>query len=499
MPSLRYRQHWLTGRGACLRVADFVPDTPPLRHWAETFPWAALIAAVDRSCAQRFPTPTAQGRPPVSTRVVLALEVLQHELACADAPLCRRLRTDLAVMDAWGLTQVQVDGAQAHVVRPEMRTHFRSRLDAPRLEELLAIQAASALAAGPVRPAHVVGEPLPSAPGSPRVHDAAPLETAPTQASSSARPSPPRAPSRAPRCRPKCRPSGRPARRGARQGRGRGQVCVTRVRQPGTPWLALGPPVLARPADQPGRLDTRLTAALAAQQRSAHPARRRPQGKAVSHGTLVTADDPTMAPIGPGQRRGPAPFGRTPGRLAAPAAGVILAWPWPGGPPRDPRYVAPLVDHVAQAIARVRTRPPLAIHARAGDLALHDASWREAWPERGLLPVGRPKPGAPWPLSPAPEDVPRRLSGAGVQALRPPTQVALAYACGASRPAVDRLRASLRGRGAGRLTDKGHRRRHRAHGDGGHGAQRGTRGPPPRVSSRDAGTPVPPTAALEVP
>ena len=69
MPILRYLQHWLTGRGPCLQVADFVPDTHPLRQWAETFPWAALVAAVDRSFAQRFPKPTTRGRPPVSTRV----------------------------------------------------------------------------------------------------------------------------------------------------------------------------------------------------------------------------------------------------------------------------------------------------------------------------------------------------------------------------------------------------------------------------------------------
>jgi hypothetical protein len=42
MPILRCLQHWLTGRGPCLQVADFVPETHPLRQWAETFPWAAL-------------------------------------------------------------------------------------------------------------------------------------------------------------------------------------------------------------------------------------------------------------------------------------------------------------------------------------------------------------------------------------------------------------------------------------------------------------------------
>ena len=98
MPLLRYLQHWLTGRGPCLQVADFVPETHPIRQWAETFPWAALVAAVDRSFAQRFPKPTTRGRPPVSTRVLLALEFLKHELACSDEQICSRLRTDLAVM-----------------------------------------------------------------------------------------------------------------------------------------------------------------------------------------------------------------------------------------------------------------------------------------------------------------------------------------------------------------------------------------------------------------
>jgi hypothetical protein len=74
MPLLRYLQHWLTGRGPCLQVADFVPDTRPLRQWTDTFPWAALVAAIDRSFAQRFPKPTTRGRSPVSTRVLMALE-----------------------------------------------------------------------------------------------------------------------------------------------------------------------------------------------------------------------------------------------------------------------------------------------------------------------------------------------------------------------------------------------------------------------------------------
>ena len=62
---LRFLQQWLTGRGPCLQVADGVPETHPLRQWADPLPWAALVAAVDRSFVQRFPQPTTRGRPPV--------------------------------------------------------------------------------------------------------------------------------------------------------------------------------------------------------------------------------------------------------------------------------------------------------------------------------------------------------------------------------------------------------------------------------------------------
>ena len=99
MQLFRSLQHWLTGRGPCVQVAAFVPDTHPLRQWADTFPWAALVAAVDRSFAQRFPTPTTRGRPSVSTRMLLALELVKQELACSDEQICSRVRTDLAVMD----------------------------------------------------------------------------------------------------------------------------------------------------------------------------------------------------------------------------------------------------------------------------------------------------------------------------------------------------------------------------------------------------------------
>ena len=184
MPLLRYLQHWLTGRGPCLQVADFVPETHPLRQWADTFPWAALVAAVDRRFAQRVPNPTRRGRPPVSTRVLLVLELLKHELSCSDEQICSRLRTDVAVMYACGIREVQIDGSQEHFVLPEVLAQFRSRLDEPLMEELLAIQAATAMEAGLVSPAHLVVDTFPSEQGSQRVNDAATLYKAKKNSSS---------------------------------------------------------------------------------------------------------------------------------------------------------------------------------------------------------------------------------------------------------------------------------------------------------------------------
>jgi hypothetical protein len=198
MRLLRHLQHWLTGTGRPLRVADFVPESHPVRQWADTFPWAALVAAVDRSVAQRFPLPSACGRPPVATRVLLALELLKHELHCSDEQICSQLRTDLAVMSACGIAEVQVNRAQAHFVLPELLSYFRSRLDEGRLQELLALQAAAAIEEGAVSPAHLVVDTFPSEQGSQRVNDAATLYKAKKKSSRSLRrlrrSVPPRAP-----------------------------------------------------------------------------------------------------------------------------------------------------------------------------------------------------------------------------------------------------------------------------------------------------------------
>jgi hypothetical protein len=58
-------------------------------------------------------------------------------------------------------------------VLPEGLAHLRRRLDAPLMEELRAIQAATAMADGLVSPAHLVADTFPREQGSQRVNGAA--------------------------------------------------------------------------------------------------------------------------------------------------------------------------------------------------------------------------------------------------------------------------------------------------------------------------------------
>ncbi len=117
--------------------------------------------------------------------MLVALEGLKPAWACADAQIGRRVRTDLAVMNACGSQAVQVDGSQEPFVLPAGRAHVRRRLEAPLLAERLAMQAAPAMADALVRPAHLVVDIWPRAQGSPRVQDAATLSKAPKQCVSS--------------------------------------------------------------------------------------------------------------------------------------------------------------------------------------------------------------------------------------------------------------------------------------------------------------------------
>lgn len=175
MGIVRHLQHWLGGKGPRICVSDFVPKDHSLRLWADTFPWDRMVEAVDASIARRFPKETTQGRPPVETRMLLALELLKAELNCSDEQICSRLRTDFAVMYACGIEQVQADPKQGHFILPEVLSQFRSRLDEPLMEELVQIQAAAAMDQGLVSPKHLVVDTFASEQGSQRVTDATTL------------------------------------------------------------------------------------------------------------------------------------------------------------------------------------------------------------------------------------------------------------------------------------------------------------------------------------
>jgi hypothetical protein len=175
MRFVRYLPHWLSGTGARLYVTDFVPESHPIRQWADTFPWAALVSAMEQNFAQRFPKISQRGRRPVPVRVLLALELLKHELGASDEEICHRWRTDFAVMYACGLREYQVNPSQAHFVLPETLCEFRGRIDEALMDELLAIQAAAAMEEGLVSPAPLVIDTFPCAQGSQRVTDATTL------------------------------------------------------------------------------------------------------------------------------------------------------------------------------------------------------------------------------------------------------------------------------------------------------------------------------------
>jgi Transposase domain (DUF772) len=175
MRFVRYLQHWLSGTGTRLQVMDFVPVMHPIRQWADAFPWAALVSAIEQSFERRFPKKSPRGRRPVPIRVLCALELLKHEWGASDEDICHRLRTDCAVMYACGLRDYQVNPSQAHFVLPETLCEFRSRIDEALIEELIAIQAAAAMEEGLVSPAHLLIDTFPSEQGSQRVTDATTL------------------------------------------------------------------------------------------------------------------------------------------------------------------------------------------------------------------------------------------------------------------------------------------------------------------------------------
>src|SRR5215510_11701143 len=205
----RYLQYWLSGTGAPLHVADFVPKTHPIRQWADTFPWAALVSAIEQSFDTRFPKQSPRGRRPMPIRVLFALALLKHELGASDEAICHRCRTDFAVMYACGLREYQINPAQAHFVLPETLCEFRGRIDEALMDELLAIQAAAAMEEGLVSPAHLVIDTFPCEQGSQRVTDATTLYKAQKKASNSSRTSRSSAVAGRPSSKTKPKPSGR--------------------------------------------------------------------------------------------------------------------------------------------------------------------------------------------------------------------------------------------------------------------------------------------------
>ena len=120
MGLVRYLQHWLSGIGPALQVTDFVPQSDPIRQWADTFPWDALVHAMEQRFAKRFPKTSTRGRRPVPIRVLLALEVLKHELgAKTRIGTGRRPRVDvfgkrLAKLCSMALTRASHGKVSAH-------------------------------------------------------------------------------------------------------------------------------------------------------------------------------------------------------------------------------------------------------------------------------------------------------------------------------------------------------------------------------------------------
>jgi hypothetical protein len=254
-----------------------------------------------------------------------------------------------------------------------------------------------------------------------------------------------------------------------RQCRGQGKVLVKLVRQSEKQLLELGQPIgkLAQSVQQclqeashlrettRERLASQLRVAMTAHQQISKQSHRLTQGKRLTQCKIVNAYDPTIAPICKGKSNCPTQFGRKPGIISGPAEGFVFAVQLPVGNPSDASYVVPLVDKVEQAIARVTSRPKLAIHSVAGDMGVNAPKVHHTLHARGILTIGIAKTVEPMNPKPTPEEVLAILNEAGLNRTRTPHQVRLACACGYSRPVVESHIASLLARGAGQLRYKG--------------------------------------------
>jgi hypothetical protein len=125
------------------------------------------------------------------------------------------------------------------------------------------------------------------------------------------------------------------------------------------------------------------------------------------------------------------------------------------GNPSDCSYGLPLLDQVQQAPQRVGVGPTPQIHSVAGDLGINDPLVRQALHERGIVTVGIPNTIEPTPTHPSAQDLLDILHTAGLNRIRTPHQVHVAWACGYSRPVVESHIASLRSRGAGHVRYQG--------------------------------------------
>ena len=93
-------------------------------------------------------------------------------------------------MDACGLREYQAPRSQGHFVLPETLCECRGRIDEALMDDLIAIQAAAAMDAGLVSPAHLVIDTFPCEQGSQRVTDAPTLYKAQKKRSSGLHASP---------------------------------------------------------------------------------------------------------------------------------------------------------------------------------------------------------------------------------------------------------------------------------------------------------------------
>ena len=343
MRFVRHLQHWLSGAGPLLHVTDFVPETDPIRQWADTFPWPLWWAPSSRVSPTSFPKPSPRGRRPVPIRVLLALELLKHELGASDEDICHRLRTDFAVMYACGLREYQINPSQAHFVLPATLCEFRGRLDEALMDELIAIQAAAAMEEGLVSPAHLLIDTFPCEPGSQRVTDATTLYKAQKKTLERIDHIAQQCSRRTTTLQRQIQCLGQELKkvmRGfGRSCRGQGHIFVKLVRQTERQLLDLGQPIATLAQQTLERLQQttalrefqrqRLTHELPTAIRHHEPIRqqckRLTQGQKLRHGKVVNAYDPTLAAMIKGKSHCPTQFGRQPGIASEPATGFSFA------------------------------------------------------------------------------------------------------------------------------------------------------------------------------